>query len=203
MRQRAAEARARREAEIAQQHRESAHKAERIRRESQSADPNHDYLVAKGIQPHRARQRGDWLVLPVVGFDRHIWSLQFIARDGTKRLLTGGKKQGCFIVVDGRMPAERVLICEGFATGATLAETEPASLVLAAIDAGNLHAVATGARCQWPDIEIVVCADADEVGIAKGRAAALAASAKLAVPEFPAGVEGSDFNDLATAEEVV
>lgn len=198
MRQHAAEARANRDAEIECQHREAAYKAERIQHASQPADPDHGYLVAKAIKPHRTRQRGDWLVLPVIGFDRQLWSIQFIARNGTKRLMTGGKKQGCFIAVNGRMPgASRVVICEGFATGATLAEAEPEALTLAAIDAGNLHAVATGARRQWPTTEIVICADADEVGIVKGREAAIAAGALLAVPEFPAGAEGSDYNDLA------
>ncbi|MGN8159505.1 hypothetical protein ACS8YF_12625, partial [Salinisphaera sp. SWV1] len=83
-------------------------------------------------------------------------------------------------------------------------QRRPSALVLAAIDAGNLKEVSTGARNKWPDTEIVVCADADDIGREKGRAAAIAAGALLAIPEFPAGAEGSDYNDLANlaAQEV-
>jgi putative DNA primase/helicase len=95
--------------------------------------------------------------------------------------------------------APRVLIAEGWATGATLSDMNPDALVLSAIDAGNLHPVATEARRAWPDRELVICADADPVGKAKGRAAAISASALIAVPEFPEGTEGSDWNDFVNA----
>ena len=39
----------------------------------------------------------------------------------------------------------------------------------------------------------VVCCDADETGIAQGRAAAIAAGAQVAIPRFPAGVAGTDY----------
>lgn len=191
-------ARAARKAELHRRHEEAAARAARLWREAYPADPTHPYLVRKRVQPHRARQIGDRLVLPVFDFGRRIRSLQFIDLEGGKRLLTGGAKQGNVIPVDGRMPgASRVLVCEGWATGATLAEAEPGALVLAAIDAGNLEPVAIAARREWPDTEIVVCCDADPVGVAKGRAAAIAAGALVAVPEFPEGAQGSDFNDLA------
>jgi putative DNA primase/helicase len=63
--------------------------------------------------------------------------------------------------------------------------------------AGNLRAVAVEARCKWPDAEIIVCCDRDDVGVGYGRAAALAAGARCAVPEFPDGAEGTNYNDLA------
>jgi putative DNA primase/helicase len=75
----------------------------------------------------------------------------------------------------------------------------PDALVLSAIDAGNLHPVATEARRGWPDKELVICADADPIGEAKARHAAIAAGALVAVPEFPAGMEGSDWNDYIAA----
>ena len=46
----------------------------------------------------------------------------------------------------------------------------PLSFAIAAVDAGNLYSVATGARRQWPAAEIVVCSDADDVGREKARA---------------------------------
>jgi len=182
---------------LGQRQQRAAARATHIRRESQPADADYPYLTIKGVRPHNARQRNKFLVLSLYDFDGRLCSLQFIGPDGDKKLLKGGRKQGCFIPVHGRMPTARVLICEGWATGATLAEHEPEALVLAAVDAGNLKAVSTGARNQWPDAEIVVCADADDVGKAKAREAAIAAGALLSVPEFPPGATGSDYNDLA------
>jgi len=105
--------------------------------------------------------------------------------------------------VDGPDYPARVLICEGWATGCTLAEIDPAALVLAAVDCGNLQAVATGARNRWPDADLIVCGDDDRQtpgnpGAAAAKAAALAAGARFALPEWPpaAPLHMSDFNDL-------
>lgn len=191
-----AQARRDRAAQQERDHLQAAGRALRIWNESSRSNPAHRYLIAKGVEPHKARQYGDRLVLPLFDFDANLHSLQFIGPDGEKKLLRGGRKRGCFIPVSGRMPAARVLICEGWATGATLAESEPDALVLAAVDAHNLQAVAAGARQKWPEAEIVICGDCDAVGEAKARAAAKAARALVAFPDFPNGVEGSDFNDL-------
>ncbi len=197
VRQRMEAARRQRDEETRKRHARAAERARREWREPRPADPDHTYLVAKGVQPHHARQRGDRLVLPVIDpADASITSLQTIGPDGGKWLLPGGRKRGCCIPValgDGGP----TLICEGWATGATLAEADPTARVLAAIDAGNLEPVALAVRKRWPDADIVVCADADDVGTTKARAAAIAAGARLAIPEFPPNAEGSDFNDLA------
>lgn len=198
LRRRMDAARAARRAETERRHAEASERAARIWAHCWPADPAHPYLVRKRVAPHYARQHGPRLVLPVTDPDGRLWSLQFIDQDGGKRLLTGGRKRGCFVWVDGRLPGNgRILVCEGWATGATLAEAEPQSRVLAAIDAGNLEPVAVGLRARFPGAEIVICADADPVGMAKGRAAAIAAGALLAAPEFPPGAAGTDWNDLA------
>lgn len=170
---------------------------------SESADPRHPYLIRKRIQPHRARQKGRDLVLLLQDFNGKAWSLQTIDEAGDKRLMAGGKKAGHFIVVDGPSYPARVLICEGWATGCTLAEIDPAALVLAAVDCGNLKAVATGARNRWPDVDLIVCGDDDRKtpgnpGATAARDAALAAGARFALPEWPANapLHLSDFNDL-------
>ncbi|MDZ7810641.1 MAG: toprim domain-containing protein [Arhodomonas sp.] len=121
-------------------------------------------------------------------------------------LLSGGRKRGS-LYPSGRPDARRlrVLICEGWATGATLAALEPNALVLAAIDAGNLRPVAT-ARREWPDVEIVIAADTDEVGVDEARGAAVAAEALVAVPETsPTGSrdgEGAGTTGLRPGSEV-
>ena len=137
--------------------------------------------------------------MPVVDTERALWSLQFIEPDGSKRLLKDGRKAGNFIPVSEPQEPARLLLCEGWATGCTLAEHEPGALVLAAVDSGNLPAVAVGARRCWPDLPMVICGDCDPAGIEAANRAAQAARAMVAFPEFPPGTTGTDFNDLAAA----
>lgn len=201
LRRRADETRAARLLEQTRRHKEAARRAGFLWSRATPAPADHPYIRRKRVTRGTARaDRGGRLMLPVVDLDGALWSLQFVGADGGKRLLSGGRKKSNVIPVAGRMPgASRVLLCEGWATGMTLAAMDPAALVLAAIDAGNLEPVAVAVRRRWPDTEIVVCCDADPVGIERGRAAATQAGALVAIPEFPAGVDGSDYNDLATA----
>lgn len=166
---------------------------------------DHPYLVHKGIKTHGARLYKDALVLPVMDFTEKLSSLQFIDANGNKRLLSGGRKRECYIPVAGDMiKPPRVIICEGWATGCTLAGDEPAALVLAAIDTGNLKPVAVAARSQWPSAQLVIAGDDDRLtagnpGATRARVAAIASDALLALPQWPKGAPDhlSDFNDLA------
>ncbi|HEY9224616.1 MAG TPA: toprim domain-containing protein, partial [Variovorax sp.] len=146
-----------------------------------------------------ARQLGAQLVLPVTAVDGDLASLQFIATDGGKLLLAGGRKRGCCITVADPPNPSRILIAEGWATGASLAEADPAARVLAGIDAGNLIHVAIAARRRWPSTQIVIAGDADEVGRRAAHAAAMAVRGLVLIPES----EGCDWNDvLKTSKEV-
>lgn len=186
-------------------HEEAASRAREIWEAAPAAPRHHSYLVAKGIQAHNARLHKGCLTLPVANFEGLISSLQFIAPDGSKRLLSGGRKRGCFITVSGdEEHAQSVVICEGWATGCTLAEDDPDALVLAAIDAGNLQPVAVAARFRWPSAELVIAGDDDRLtpgnpGATKACDAAVAADALLALPQWPEGAPEhlTDFNDLA------
>ena len=154
----------------AEQHARQAEAAKRAAAIWNAATPapgNHPYLIRKRIQPHGARIHKGALTLPVMGFTGKLTSLQFIATHGGKLLLSGGRKRGCFIPVAGEMGnPTRVIICEGWATGCTLAEDEPTALVLAAIDAGNLEPVALAARRRWPSAELVIAGDDDRLTLA-------------------------------------
>ncbi len=165
----------------------------------------HDYVMKKGIKPFGARLYKGQLVIPIVNFDYQITSLQFIGIDGKKVLLGGARKHGCFIHVSGDFKAAvpRIVICEGWATGCTLAENEPKALVLAAIDGGNLKPVAVSVRNRWPSSEIIIAGDDDRLtkgnpGATKAMAAAKAANAKVVFPRWPDNAPKtlSDFNDL-------
>ncbi len=190
-------ARAARAAAERREHLAAAERALRIWNAAKPASPAHGYLRRKRVEPHGAREHKGLLCLPVVDTARALWSLQFIEADGSKRLLKGGRKAGNHIPVHEPQEPARLLLCEGWATGATLGEHEPGALVLAAVDSGNLPAVAVGARRCWPNLPMVICGDCDPAGIEAANRAAQATGAMVAFPEFPPGTTGTDFNDLA------
>ena len=184
---------------------DAANRASMIWNVAAPARSGHAYLIQKMIGAHTARLHKDLLVLPVMNFTGRLTSLQFISPDGRKRLLSGGRKRGCFIpVTDDRAKTSRVIVCEGWATGCTLAEDEPTALVLAAIDTGNLEPVAVSARHRWPSAELIIAGDDDRrtqgnPGATKAQTAAIAAGAVLALPQWPEDAPAglTDFNDLA------
>ncbi len=184
---------------------EAAQLAEQLWHSYSKVDPNHLYLTKKHISPFYARQHGKELVLPVINYSGEICSLQYITECGSKRFLSNGAIKGHFIPVQGRPgDGKRILICEGFATGATLAKNHFDSCVIAACDAGNLKPVAMKIRQKLSDAEIVICADDDRLnpdnpGINKGRAAAIASSSSFSRPKWPKNAPDSlkDYNDLA------
>jgi len=193
------------EAERRFRHREAAKRAATIWTESGLVPDNHSYLKRKRIWPHGAKLFKNSLVLSIIDFTGKLNSLQFIAPDGEKRLLSGGRKSGCFIMVSGDMSnPSKVIICEGWATGCTLFDHHSDALVLAAIDAGNLRSVAMSTRCQWPSAELIIAGDDDRLtsgnpGVTKAQEAAAASGARIMLPEWPddAPESLSDFNDLA------
>jgi Uncharacterized protein conserved in bacteria len=97
-------------------------------------------------------------------------------------------------------PDGPLLVCEGWATGASLAMATGCTVV-AAMDAGNLTPVAEALRRRFPAADIVLVADNDDKpgrdanpGVEAARKAALAVDGRLAVPDSP-----GDANDLACA----
>jgi putative DNA primase/helicase len=197
--------RKRREIERREAHRSAADKARYIWPKLKPIiDPaEHDYLLIKRIQPHGARlsiyQGRESLAIPILG-EPGLTSLQFIEADGSKRFLPGGEIKGGFfgIGMSGVTLAEpgKILICEGFATGASLHEwfQQP---VIVAFNAGNLEPVAKRIRTLYPNHELIICGDNDASGTGQkaARAAALAVGGKYLLPPLV----GQDFNDAINA----
>lgn len=169
---------------------------------STAADPRHQYLVNKQIQPHGIRQQGIALLIPVYVGDS-LTSVQTIYPNGTdKRFLKGGRIAGGHYFINDQTRRDELLICEGFATGATLHEQIGAA-VYVAFNAGNLLAVARYVRSQHPRANVIVCGDDDRwtdgnPGKTKAREAALDIGAKLMMPDFSEldlSTKPTDWND--------
>lgn len=166
------------------------------------ADYSHPYLQCKNVRGHALRREGALLLMPVRDTAGNLHSLQEIHRDGFKHFLTGGRKKGCYHAI-GRL-GRVLVICEGYATGATIHE-QTGYAVAVAFDAGNLKSVALALRAKYPDIIIVIAADDDwkvegNPGLTKAREAAAAVGGLLAVPDFtglPRGFKDTDWNDWA------
>lgn len=192
------------EAEQARVRAECKTKAERLWNEAaETVSADHPYLVTKGVKSYGLRQLRGALVVPVRADGGGLVGLQFIQPDGGKRFLTGTPKAGSYHRISGSM--ERVLICEGYATGASLHEATGCAVAIA-FDAGNLLAVSQTIRERLPDAVMVLCADDDRrnpanPGMTKARAAAHAVGGLLAVPVFPAA-DGTDFNDMHHAQGI-
>lgn len=180
-------------------------------KEAREATNEHPYLKEKGVEAHGLKldARGN-LLMPLQDVEGKIWSAQHIGINGFKQLEPGGKKEGNFFII-GASSLEDVttaVICEGFATGASLHEALNAPVIVA-VDAGNLANVAKAINEKFPDKAIVIAADndiqkeqagKDNVGRLKAEAAAEASKGVFIAPRFtPEEVaKGStDFNDLA------
>ena len=198
-RQRQNAIRRQRETECAQRHEAAAQQARSILNASFPCSPEHAYLQRKGI-PALGDVRQDYndmLLIPVIDVSGNVRSLQYIAPDGTKRFLAGGKIQGGYFCIPGKTEKPLVL-CEGYATGASIHLASDCT-VYVAFSANNLPIVANIVRSKFPDTPIMVCGDNDEAGRDKGQEAAQAAQARLALPSFSTG-NGTDFNDLHQSE---
>jgi putative DNA primase/helicase len=188
-----------REAEDARRKAEAREKAAAIWQASKPAPNDHVYLLSKGVKAHGLRVHDGALVVPILA-EQELHSLQFIAGNGEKRFLTGGRVSGCYFPIG--KPDDSLCIAEGYATGASIHEATGYAVAVA-LNAGNLLPVARALRSKFPDLRLIVCADDDaktpgNAGLTKANIAARSVGGMLAVPEFgknrPDGA--TDFNDL-------
>lgn len=170
-------------------------------KKGRDADAKHPYLAAKAVMPHGIRQLKNALLVPVRDTTGTMHGLQFIMPDGSKRFKAGTVITACYHAIG--QAKDRILIAEGYATGATLHELT-GHATACSFTAGNLKPVAEALRQKYPDMLLIVCADDDHAternpGLTKATEAALAVSGLLAVPCFPATrtAKDTDFNDLA------
>ena len=189
---------AQREADEAARQRNEADKAA-MRWNAASTYCQHPYLTFKGIAAHGIRQDGDTLLIPLRDTAGTLHSLQTITPDGDKRFK--GRMKGCYHAIG--KPSGRIVVCEGYATGASIHEAT-GEAVAVAFNAGNLMPVAMALHKAYPALVLLLAADDDHQtegnpGMSAAKSAALAVGGFVVVPNFPAGRpnKATDFNDLA------
>lgn len=164
------------------------------------APADHHYLLRKGVKSYGLRLHKESLVVPLRNVHGELKTLQFILpypKDGKDKLLLkdGVKAGACFAM--GRLPGAKVaLLCEGYATGASLHEHTGLPVVVC-IDAGNLETVAKALRAVFVRLRLLICGDNDahkpggNVGKDKAREAAhsVIGGAGWCIPDFLAATE--------------
>jgi len=207
---------AKRKVEEATKQDKAARKAQAIWQVAAPAPVDHPYLLRKQIKPHALRC-GQWqrviktddgerktltidnaLLLPLFDASGTLRSLQSIfpekhpILERDKDFLPSGGLAGLFWWIGAK--TDTVLICEGFATAATLHE-ETGHRVYMAFTANNLLAVGRIVRAKLPNVSIVFSADNDtktqgNPGLTKAEEAAIEVDGLVAVPPIH-----GDFND--------
>ena len=181
------------------------------------------YMQAKGIQNHYGVYTDSekrLTCIPATDCEGTLWTIQYIAEDGTKRFAKDSKKEECFHVLGGlEKLAETpvILITEGYATAATIKDATKLPAVVSAFDSGNLKPVAKALRDKFPNTPIIVAADDDKhleltkginPGKEKGSEAANSVNGFMIIPTFAPGEQlsnprqFSDFNDLANNSQL-
>lgn len=199
-RQRIAAMKAQRDAELIQRQQSAAMDATQ-RLAAATPCTQHAYLTTKGVQGYGVKvDMLGGLIVPMVDSTGKLHSLQTITPAGDKRFLFGGLVKGCYHAIG--KPASVLIVCEGYATGASIHECTGHSVAVA-FNAGNLEPVALALLTKYPHLKIIIAGDDDHQtkgnpGMTKATAAAQALRGFLAVPSFPADRpdKATDFNDL-------
>lgn len=180
--------------------------ADQMRLRWVTADPSyssHPYLTAKGIKPNGTRLDREHILVPLIDAAGELTSLQSIDPAGHKLFEAELPVTGSAFVMGTPIPMTKapVLVCEGFATGASLHEATGHTVVVT-FNAGNLTKVAERLVAAFPKTRWIVAGDDDRHKVPNvGREAAGKAAKVLrcepVFPVFPEGHLGTDFNDMA------
>ena len=165
------------------------------------------YLARKGIGSHGTRVTSDGtMVVPMMDISGQVHGIQFIGPLVRKKMVDTDKQfwpfgmdpVGKFLIIGP--PGWLILICEGYATAASLHEATGHATV-ASFTAGNLMATAEAIRKRYRSARILICADDDfasrgNAGVTSAAAAATAVDGAWLAPIF----ESDPFrDDLAAA----
>lgn len=144
------------------------------------------YLERKQVAPSGARMDGDNLLVPMWDSEGEVVNVQSIAPDGTKRFHTGCPTVGARFYIG--IGWGKAIICEGFATGASVYEAT-ADRVVVAFSQGQVENIAR--ELIAAGVGVVIAADR------KALDAMTRLGEALDVPVIapPVLEKGDDFND--------
>lgn len=178
---------------------------------------DHPYLVKKGLAPDSDMRMMDGeLIIPIRDRFGAVWTYQRILPNGLKFYKEGGKINGCFYAIGYVTPEiDKVIICEGWATGKSLNMACDIPVVVA-FDSGKLKAVAQEIRRLCPNAKIIICGDNDQwrvnqkgelenIGVIKAEQAAVTVGGFCIIPQFkPESLinKPTDFDDLRMLEGI-
>jgi putative DNA primase/helicase len=196
-------------------------KAQELWEKAEPATADFPYLKTKDIQPHGLRiSRGrkakgepveDFLMVPCWDEFGELWSYRRIWADGTKKNQPAARADKLFFQFPGKAGSDKLYLCEGFATGATINELT-GQMVICALDTGNMPKVAKIIKRNLPQFHVIIAADQEMdkfpcPGLVAGKKAQeVLPKADMIWPEFDnyAPEKGksapSDFNDLAARD---
>lgn len=207
-----AEAAAARRALETEQAQEAARQAAvTLWRAAPPASPDHPYAAKKRLRVGGLRQQGDALLVPMKDIHGHLWNLQRIYPDGSKRFLKGGRIIGLCARIGIKPGFVRGVFAEGFATGDAVSQALGGRWpVIVAFNTANLEPVVADWTSAFPRADWVIAADDDHLtglrmvaegkpyqnpGIDKARAVAAQHGCKVAYPTRRDG-DNTDFSDL-------
>ena len=172
------------------------------------------YLERKGVSAFGLKEDQGNLIVPLKNAEGQLRGFQAIAPDGQKTFARGMGKKGNFHLIgadEKDLSQGEILLCEGYATGASL-HMATGKAVAVAFDSGNLLPVAEAIRAKYPNAAITICADNDHsiqregkpynVGLEKAKMAAQKVNGSVKTPLFTEKEKSqglTDFNDLHKA----
>ena len=167
------------------------------------------YLTKKGLTFDLPLLDNGRIFVPMLNLHNEYAGGQFIELDGSKHLMKGSNKKSAFIWVSPNLgkpdevnkellTATEIIICEGLATGISIAVFRHRSLVISAIDAGNLIHVSKAIRELNPTAKIIIAGDNDigqspNTGLAKAIEAAQAVNGYYSVPDTDCKCDWDDY----------
>lgn len=205
----------RREASTRKKHDQVAQKAQREYAPLPPAGSSHPYLQKKGVDAGDGLRltAGNDLLIPLVNAAGDIRTLQTIAPDGSKRLMTGGEKAGSFHVTGGELKNGAPLVfAEGYATARSASQALGYPVIMT-VDSGNLVTVAKALHARYPDSPTLFLGDDDlpkpkrpgNPGKEKAEEVARLTGGRCILPVFTQEERArgmTDFNDLHHAQGI-
>jgi putative DNA primase/helicase len=181
---------------------------------NEATEGEHPYLTRKQIQCLGARVLGDILLVPMKHSAKELVGLQRIWPDGTKRFIKGSPLAGAYMTIGTPTKDGTVVICEGYATGASI-HMATNYCVVVAFNSGNLAEVSQKIRKALPSARLIIAGDDDAFTVRPpnhvqagqpwnpGIEAATATGFPVYLPVWQGERDrGTDFNDLHVAEGI-